>query len=113
MAYKFLQSRMFHVAETVRKDPVLKYGVAVGSFIVATLLRFAVDPYLPPGFPFLTFFPAVILTGFLAGTGAGTVCAVLSTLAAWYWFIEPFNTFGLGYQSFVAILFFVTVAAVD
>ncbi len=113
MAYKFIQGRMFHTAEEIRKRPALQYAIAIGTFALAVVLRFAAEPYLPPGFPFLTFFPAVILTGFLAGTRPGVVCAALSTLAAWYWFIVPYDSFHLDYQTAVAILFFVTVIAVD
>ncbi len=48
---------------------------------------------LPPGFPFLTFFPAIMLTAFIGGTRPGILCAVLSVLSAWYWFIPPFMSF--------------------
>lgn len=113
MAYKFLQSRMFHAAEEVRKRPFLKYAIAVGAFVAATVLQFMTGPYLPPGFPFLMFFPAVILTGFLAGTRPGAVCAALSTLAAWYWFAVPYDGFHLDWQTIVAVLFFVAVVTVD
>ncbi len=64
-------------------------AVAVAITLLATGLRLLLDPVLPPGFPFLTFFPAVVLTTFFFGLRPGIVCAVLSGLAAWYFFVNP------------------------
>jgi len=47
------------------------------------------------GYPFITFFPVVVLTAFLGGTGPGVLCAVLSGLALWYFFIPPYQSFDL------------------
>ena len=44
---------------------------------------------LPAGFPFLTFFPAVIICGFVFGLRQGVLVAILSGLSAWYFFISP------------------------
>ena len=57
---------------------------AVAATGAALLLRMVLDPVLPPGFPYLTFFPAVVLTAFFFGLRPGIICAVLSGLAAWY-----------------------------
>lgn len=97
----------------LRKHPPSAYGFAVTSAVVALGLRLWLDPVLPPGFPYLTFFPAVIVTAFLAGAGPGTVCAVLSGLAAWYFFIPPMRSFGLDGQSAIALLFYAGIVGVD
>lgn len=89
------------------------YAAAVGLALLATLVRLASDHMLPPGFPFLTFFPAVILTTFLAGRGPGWVCAVLSLLSSWYFFIPPLHSFVLDRQVFTALIFFSFVVIVD
>lgn len=57
--------------------------------ILALALRFWLDPHMPQGFPYLTFFPAVLLTGFVFGVRQGAVVALLSGLASWYFFIPP------------------------
>ena len=75
--------------------------------------RFALDAVLADGFPFLTFFPAILLTTLFAGRSAGALSTLLSVLAAWYWFLEPRNSFELTFASVVAILFFLAVAIVD
>lgn len=89
------------------------YAVAIGLAIIATIIRQAADNLLPPGFPFLTFFPAVIVTAFVAGRGPGTLCGVLSLLSSWYFFIPPANTFVLSAPVATALLFFAAVVIVD
>lgn len=87
-------------------------AVAIAMFAVALALRFALDGTLPPGFPFLTFFPAVIVTAFVGGVPAGILCAMLSGLAAWYWFI-PGEGFALDAQSGMALAFYIFIVTVD
>ena len=70
--------------------------IAVVIFAVALGVRFAVDHLLPPGFPYLTFFPAIILTTFFFGLRPGIVSALLGGVAAWYFFIGPSGSFAMG-----------------
>lgn len=86
---------------------------AVAITAVATAARFQLDPFLPPGFPYLTFFPCVVITGFIWGLSPALTCAILSGLAAWYWFIPPFGGFTLTSQSVVALLFYFVVVGID
>ncbi len=90
-----------------------RYGTAVLLAGLGAAVRFLADGMLPPGFPFLTFFPVVIISTFLAGRGPGIVCAVLSGLAAWYWFIPPFHSFHADGPVVTAMVFYVLVVAVD
>ena len=87
--------------------------VALGATAAALGLRLAVDDVLPPGFPYLTFFPAVILTTFFCGLRAGITCATLSGLSAWYFFLPPSTGFILSAQSGLALAFYVFIVAVD
>lgn len=80
---------------------------------IAIWARFAVDPFLPAGFPYLTFFPAVILTGFVFGMLPAILNALISAFVAWYWFIPPLQSFGINPQSLTAIAFFFLVIAID
>ena len=97
----------------LRSGPGLRYGVGLLTFVAALLLRWAVDDVLPSGFPYLTFFPAVILTTFVVGLGPGVVTAVLSGLAAWYFFIPPYGTLPVNPSSGVALAFYAVIVAVD
>lgn len=96
-----------------RKRPLVAYATGIASFAIALAVRFALNDVLPSGFPYLTFFPAVLLTAFFCGTGPGVVVAVLSIVAAWYWFIPPFGGFSLDGQSAIAVLFFVAILTAD
>lgn len=96
----------------LRGRPLLGYGLATATFAAALLARFALDGALPPGFPFLTFFPAVIATAFLAGPRAGVLCAVLGGLAAWWFFIPPVGIVLTG-SAAVALLFYLFIVAVN
>ncbi len=97
----------------LKHNPIFGYALAVIAAGVGYGIRAWMDPWLPPGFPYLTFFPAVILTAFIGGLGPGIVCAVLSGIAAWYFFIPPFDSFELNTSTAVALGLYIFVVAVD
>ncbi|WEK04707.1 MAG: DUF4118 domain-containing protein [Candidatus Devosia phytovorans] len=90
-----------------------RWAAAAVAFALALSLRMALHDSLPPGYPFLTFFPAVILTAFIGGLLPGAVVALGSFLASWYFFIPPFDTFELNPPTALALVFFATVITVD
>lgn len=104
---------LVRAAQPLRRHPWLADAVGVAMFALALALRFAVDRELPPGFPFLTFFPAVILSTFFCGLRPGITCAALSTFAAWFFFIGPANDMQIDGQTLLALGFFVAIAAID
>jgi len=57
------------------------YVLALLYAAVAAALRIALDSYAF-GIPFVTFFPAVVITAMLGGLGAGLFCVVLSATAS-------------------------------
>lgn len=93
--------------------PAFRWGFTLAAFAVATALRFALDPYLPMGYPFLTTFPAVALTAFVVGSRAGAVQAVLCFLVAWFFFIPPFGSFAIGAPQGLALLLYAVVVATE
>ena len=96
-----------------RQRKLFGFVITLALFSAALLGRFALDGMLSGGFPFLTFFPAIIMATLLAGRTAGALCSVLSVLAAWYWFVEPRNSFYLTPEAAIAVAFFLVIAAVD
>lgn len=86
--------------------------VAVAT-AVSFVTRYELEGTLPPGFPYLTFFPAVILTGFFASTRAGIAVAFLCGLASWYFFIAPVNSWALHPASVLALTFYIFICATD
>jgi two-component system, sensor histidine kinase PdtaS len=99
--------------ETLRNNPVSRWTFAAIAFVVGFGLRYALEGRLPSGFPYLTFFPAVILTTFFVGLVPGVVVGVLSGLAAWYFFIAPTNSFALNGPAMLALAFYVVIIVVD
>ena len=94
-------------------DVIVGQAVAITIAVFAVIARFLLDPYLPPGFPYLTFFPAVVITGFVWGIYPAITSGVLSGLAAWYWFIPPRVGFVLDSQALTALVFYLVVIAID
>ncbi|WP_017670670.1 histidine kinase dimerization/phosphoacceptor domain -containing protein [Blastomonas sp. AAP53] len=105
--------RIVSAGAIFRKDAWLGYGLAVLSFAVALFIRLELQGTLPPGFPYLTFFPAVILTTFLAGLWPGIACATLCGIASLYFFIPPSDSFAIDGASSIAIGFYIFIVTVD
>lgn len=79
---------------------------------LAWFVRVEVDPFLPPGFPYVTFFPVIVVASFLFGVRLGAVSAVLCGLIAWYEFIPPAG-FGVTGATAIALGFYLFVVATD
>jgi PAS domain-containing protein len=78
---------------------------------VATVLRLAVDPWFI-GVPFITFWPAVIITALISGVGAGITCVALSAAAASFFVIAPHLALYIeGRRDLADILLFVVLAS--
>lgn len=98
--------------------PLTHYGSVVGLvatlaiFVMAWLLRVAVNDALPAGFPYVTFFPAVIVTSFLFGVRLGSLSALLCGIVAWYYFVPPLRSFDLDGAK-VALAFYLFVVTTD
>jgi two-component sensor histidine kinase len=94
-------------------SPFLAYPAALGASALAGAIRVAVDSQLPQGFPFLTFFPAVIFSAFFLGTGPGVVCAVAGGLLSWYYFLPPLGSWVLSGPGYLAMAFYIFIVTVD
>lgn len=92
-----------------------RYLCGLLLFLVALAARFMLAEVLPPrGFPFLSFFPAVLLTAYLVGLGPGILVALLSTLSAWAFFWGPAGlSFDLPNSDIIALVFFALILLID
>jgi PAS domain S-box-containing protein len=69
---------------------VLRYGLAIVLVAAAMGLRLALTAWVGPGLPtYVTFYPAVMAAGLVAGFGPGMVATALVALAAAYWLLPP------------------------
>lgn len=94
----------------LRRSAVQGFALALLLFLLAVGARLLFG--ISPGqYPFLTFFPAFMLTAFLAGTRPAILCAIASGLTAWFFYIRPFWSFGLEPEVAPALGLFAFVSA--
>ncbi len=93
--------------------PALRWGLALAAFGAAFAIRYQLEGELPPGFPYVTFFPAVIIGSYFLGTQQGVAIAVASGLSAWYYFIPPLQSFSVNSASIIAMLFYAFIAGIS
>lgn len=84
------------------------YLFAAAAFVVAFAIRWWLEGSLPPGFPFLTFFPAVVLVSFVFGKYAGILISIASTIACWFAFLP-----GTPVAKLLPVGFFTVIVAID
>jgi two-component sensor histidine kinase len=96
-----------------RNRPMHATIATLAIIVTAWLLRMITNPLLPSGFPYVTFFPAVIVTSFLFGVRLGSVSALVCGLLAWYFFIPPAGSFALTHGAGFALAFYVFVVTTD
>jgi two-component system, sensor histidine kinase PdtaS len=97
----------------IKRSLSFEIGFAVLAFVTAAYLRFALAESLPPGFPFLTFFPAVLITSVFVSVRAGVAVAVASGFAAWYLFVTPLWSFALNADSATAMVFYCLIVGTE
>jgi PAS domain S-box-containing protein len=74
---------------------VARYTFTVLALTLATLLRFALTPFLGEGVPFILYFPTVVLCAWFGGLWPGLLSTALGGLIAWFVFIPPHDTFAV------------------
>jgi len=84
--------------------------VLIGAAFIA---RVAALPWLPQGYQFVTFFPAVILTSFLFGARVGTFAAIAGGILAWYFFIPPVDSFVVDTGTVMGLTFYTFTVGID
>jgi PAS domain S-box-containing protein len=98
------------VEQSVRRATLLPYGMAVGSVVVALVVRQFLDPILGDRVPFGSFFIAVMLTAWWTGVKPTLLALALSSLAADYYYVSPRHELGFTTPAdFLAWLIFFTV----
>jgi two-component system, sensor histidine kinase PdtaS len=93
--------------------PLLAYSAAAGISMLALAVRLLADPSMPAGYPYVAFFPAVILSTFLFGVGPGILAGLVCGLVAWYCFMPPQFSVKMSASIAFALGFYALVVAID
>jgi two-component sensor histidine kinase len=102
-----------HLFDETRRGGALRYGFALGALALAFAVRYLLRSWFPPGFPYVTFFPAVVVTAYVAGVRPAILAAAGGLLASWFFFIPPYGELSLSAPKAMALGFYVFVVAVD
>lgn len=73
-------------------SPFSSYALAVSIFFVALFLRFLIAS-AELGYPFVTFYPAIVITFYICGIRPGMLVTALCALFSDYFFIPPYQSF--------------------
>jgi PAS domain S-box-containing protein len=92
---------------------VARYGIAIAAGAAAVMFRLALDPIWGVQLPFITLFPAIMLSAWLGGLGPGLLTTAITAVAAEFYWIEPAHSFAVADNSeLVALLVFIAVGVV-
>jgi PAS domain S-box-containing protein len=91
----------------LRERPLYGFGLALLLTVGAIALRL----FLPDLPPFLTLYPAVLLSAFVGGRWPGMLAMVIGAVAAAYLFLGPAHGFALSSWDITALIGFVLVSS--
>lgn len=95
------------------RDPVVMPWVWTAAMVAAAFLfRLQFQNVLGGGLAYSTFYPAVILAAYAFGRGPAVVAALVSSVLAWFCFVEPVFAFKATPTVLAAFGFFSLVCAV-
>jgi two-component sensor histidine kinase len=107
-------TRKFHLLKIANfevENRFLAYGIAIAIFVIATILRIVLDPFVLPPAPFFTYYTAVLLTAFFCGLWPAVFAVAISGITALYLFLPPRGSFETGFHGATALLAFFTIVA--
>ena len=89
------------------------YALSTLICLLSLSARLTAEGFLPIGYPFVSFFPAVILSSFLFGVRPGIYAGILCGLLSWSFFIPPRLGFAINPGVALALCFYAVVVGID
>jgi PAS domain S-box-containing protein len=97
----------------IRSSAVARYTIAVGTAVLAIVIRLALDPVWGIRLPFITLFPGIMLSAWLGGFWPGVATTLLCATAAEYFWIEPRGSWAMTDKTdLLGLLVFVAIGGV-
>ncbi|MGJ0509298.1 MAG: PAS domain S-box protein [Methylocystis sp.] len=93
-----------------RQRPIVSYAIALVSVLLAAWVRWLADGLLGGNIPFLSFFPAVLVSALVGGLWVGVLATALSMVVAGYFFVSPTYEWALTARGVLSLLGFVIVS---
>src|SRR6266404_869795 len=94
--------------EMGRRHPLTSYAIAALVTAVAIAIRLALDPFLGPNVPYVTFFAAAAFSAAVGGFGPGALSVALGALAAELLFFPSAGA--VNAEDFIGLALFVVLA---
>ena len=92
---------------------VTRYALAIGVAVVSVAVRLALDPVWQTRLPYITSFPAIMLSAWAGGAGPGIVTTLTAGIAAAYFWVAPGRSWAVADSSeWLGLLVFVFVGIV-
>jgi PAS domain S-box-containing protein len=91
-------------------EAVIGYAIATFAVVIALALRVWLNPLLGDQIPFVTFFLAVAVAGWVAGLGPSLLAVLLSVALAWYFFVPSRGASGATLSDIGGLGLFAAVA---
>src|SRR5688572_1098107 len=97
----------------IRVSVLARYGIAVAAATVAVLVCLGLEPVWGLRLPYITLFPAIMLSAWLGGLWPGLVTTLLCAAAADYYWIEPIRSWTIDSTAdFLGLLVFLAVGGI-
>ena len=94
-------------------SPLTRYALAIGVTLVSVAIRLALDPVWQTKLPYLTLFPAIVLSAWTGGAGPGIVTTLTAGIAAGYFWVAPARSWAIADSSeWLGLVVFVFVGVV-
>ncbi|HEY5759132.1 MAG TPA: ATP-binding protein [Steroidobacter sp.] len=104
--------KWYEATQFLREHTWLGYAFALLTSVGAMYVRILLSGILE-GFPFITFFVAIVLTAFVFGWRAGVLAAVLGAVISGYFLLPPNWTLnGSGLSNWIGMGFYVALVSV-
>jgi PAS domain S-box-containing protein len=96
-----------------QRSRLIGYAVAVAATGLSLLIRWPLAPYLGHRMPFMTFFPAVVISAYYAGLRPGLLATLLGAGAGTFFLTEPPYSFRIAHlNDGVGVTLFVLIGSV-
>ena len=91
-----------------------RYVIALLAFLVSFFVRDLINDWLRgiSDRGLVIFIPPILLVTFYQGLGPAILTALLSAVAAWYYFLPPYYSFAIGFEGAVLLTTFLISSGV-